>query len=64
MFWFDDGEFDPTNTDGSSIAALKQISSLAGGKTWLATASEDGLVNVATRPAAPCQELKRRCRSA
>ncbi|MFA6298535.1 MAG: glycosyl hydrolase [Nocardioides sp.] len=47
MFWFDDGEPDPTNTDGSWIAGLKQISSLAGGKTWLATASEDGLVNVA-----------------
>jgi hypothetical protein len=47
MFWFDDGEPDPTNTDGSSIAGLKQISSLAGGRTWLETASEDGLVDVA-----------------
>lgn len=47
MFWFDDGEPDPTDTDGSSIAGLKQISSLTGGKTWLATASEDGLVDVA-----------------
>jgi len=46
MFWFDDGEPDPTNTDGSQIAGLKQISSLTGGKTWLATASEDGLVDV------------------
>jgi beta-mannanase len=45
--WFDDGDPDPTNTDGSWIAGLKQISSLAGGKTWLATASEDGLVDVA-----------------
>ncbi|MCB8956589.1 MAG: hypothetical protein H6529_08925 [Nocardioides sp.] len=47
MFWFDDGEPDPTNTDGSQIAGLKQISSLTGGKTWLGTASEDGLVDVA-----------------
>ncbi|WP_395659936.1 glycosyl hydrolase [Nocardioides sp.] len=47
MFWFDDGEPDPTNTDGSQIQGLKQISSLTGGKTWLGTASEDGLVDVA-----------------
>lgn len=46
MFWFDDGEPDPTNTDGSQIAGLKQISSLAGGPAWLATASEDGLIYV------------------
>lgn len=46
MFWFDDGEPDPDDTGGSSVAGLKQISSLAGGKTWLATASEDGLVDV------------------
>ena len=47
MFWFDDGEPDPTDTEGSSVAGLKQISSLTGGKAWLATASKDGLVDVA-----------------
>ena len=47
MFWFDDGEPDPTDTEGSSVAGIKQISSLVGGKTWLATASEDGLIDVA-----------------
>ncbi|MEP9364741.1 glycosyl hydrolase [Nocardioides sp. CN2-186] len=46
MFWFDDGEPDPTDTEGSSVAGVKQISSLAGGRTWLATASEDGLIYV------------------
>lgn len=46
MFWFDDGEPDPTNTDGGSVAGVKQISSLTGGRTWLATASEDGLIDV------------------
>lgn len=46
MFWFDDGDPDPTDTEGGSVAGLKQISSLTGGKTWLATASEEGLVDV------------------
>ena len=46
MFWFDDGEPDPDDTEGGSVAGLKQISSLAGGRAWLATASEDGLVDV------------------
>ena len=46
MFWFDDGAFDPTDTEGASVAGVKQISSLAGGPAWLATASEEGLVYV------------------
>lgn len=46
MFWFDDGDPDPTDTDGSWVAGRKQISSLTGGPAWLATASEDGLVYV------------------
>lgn len=46
MFWFDDGEPDLDDTEGSSVAGRKQISSLTGGRTWLGTASEDGLVDV------------------
>jgi hypothetical protein len=46
MFWFDDGEPDPTNTDGSWIAGKKQLSSLTGGPSWLATSSTDGLIDV------------------
>ena len=37
---------DLTDTEGSSVAGIKQISSLTDGKTWLATASEEGLVYV------------------
>jgi len=47
MFWFDDGKPRPNNTDGSWIRGFKQIASLTGGKDWLATASEDGLIDVA-----------------
>ena len=46
MFWFDDGDPDPTNTDGSWVAGVKQLSSLTGGTSWLATSNADGLINV------------------
>ena len=46
MFWFDDGEPDTSNTDGSWIAGKKQLASLVGGKTWLATSNADGLIDV------------------
>jgi hypothetical protein len=46
MFWFDDGDPDPTNTDGSWVAGIKQLSSLTGGPSWLATSDADGLIDV------------------
>ena len=46
MFWFDDGQPRPNVTDGSWIAGKKQLSSLTGGKSWLATSDADGLIDV------------------
>ena len=46
MFWFDDGQPRPNITDGSWIAGLKQLSSLSGGTSWLATSDADGLIDV------------------